>query len=116
MAAVFGSQTVLADADLAARVQAIEDELLGTVADPPQLSTTYTEIDEVPELTEVRHLVLPRRSTHGTEHFVRHLATVSAYLVLDPAVRTETLRRVRAALPPSVELAQDVGVHLARRV
>lgn len=113
--AVFGAQTVLADSDLAALVRAIEDEVLGTAPDPPQLQAAYTELDEVPELTDPRHLVIPRRTVQVAEHYVRHLATVSAYLVLDPAVRAETLERVLAALPPAVELAQDVGLHLARR-
>ena len=115
VAAVFGSQTVLADAELADRVQAIEDDASGSV-DPLELSTAYIDLVDLPELTAVTQQLLPRRSTQSADYFVSHLSTVSAYLILGPELRAETLRRVRAVLPRQVELAQDIGVQLARRI
>jgi SAM-dependent methyltransferase len=112
--AVFGAQTVLADAGLAAEITAIEDEITGV--DPPPLGSAYVEAVDLPEFDAVELLVLPRRSVHPVEDYLNHLRTVSAYLVLDPADRDAVLERVRAVLPARVQLAQDVRAQIARRV
>lgn len=110
--AIFGAQTVLADGGLADAVTAIEAEISGPVAD---LATPYLEPVDVPGLEAVELSVLPRRVEQPADDYVSHLATVSAFLVLEPDARAAALARVRALLPDRVELAQDVNVQLARR-
>lgn len=110
--AVFGARTELADPGLAAAVAAIEAEI---DAEVPGLEAAYAGPGDLPEFEAVDLTVVPRRSTYDADAYVRHLATVSAYLVLDPADRDEALRRVRDLLPARLELVQDVRIQLARR-
>lgn len=112
VAAVFGAQTVLADPGLAAAVEAIEAEISGSVA---ELAAAYDEPADLDALEAVERTVLPRRSEVPADEYVRHLGTVSAYLVLAPDARAETLRSVRELLPERVELVQDIDVQVARR-
>lgn len=110
--AVFGAQTVLADAALADAVTAIETEINGSLAD---LVSPYVEPVDIADLQAVELTILPRRSEHDADHYVSHLATTSAYLVLEPAARASVLSRVRDLLPDRVEVVQDVYLQLARR-
>lgn len=110
--AIFGAQTVLADTDLAAAIAGIEAEIDGSI---DALASPYVEPVDLPELEAVELTVVPRRTEQAADDYVRHLATVSAYLVLEPAARAEVLARVRSLLPDRVQLVQDVYVQLARR-
>ena len=49
------------------------------------------------------------------QQYLDYLATHSAYLLLDAAVRTELFARVGQALPGQVLLAEDTILYLARR-
>jgi hypothetical protein len=71
---------------------------------------------DVPGLTDRAQLYLPAAVVTTATEYVGRLATVSAYLTLDPQVRAETLRQVRAALPDHVETDDSVHLCLARRV
>ena len=114
VAAIFGAQTVVADPGLAAVITTIEEEITGS--DSTLLASAYVEAVNLPELEPPELVVLPRRSEQPVDDYLRHLGTVSAYLMLEPADRAAVLDRIRALLPPRVELAQDVYVQLTRRV
>ncbi len=47
--------------------------------------------------------------------YVQYLATHSAYLILDPAVRDELFARIASVLPARIPLAEDTVLYLARR-
>jgi SAM-dependent methyltransferase len=49
------------------------------------------------------------------QQYLDYLATHSAYLLLDPAVRTELFARLGQALPGQVLLAEDTILYLAHR-
>lgn len=66
-------------------------------------------------LDEAAAAVLPGSVTTTATEYVGRLATVSAYLTLEPEVRTEALRQVRAVLPERLEIDSTVQLSLARR-
>ncbi len=59
---------------------------------------------------------LPCLVTTTAADFVGRLATVSAYLMLDPEARADALRRIRAVLPDRFAVDATVQLSLARRV
>jgi SAM-dependent methyltransferase len=86
----------------------------GTPADHP-MQWPGTELQRSEWFTDVRQSVLPHRATMTAADYVGLLSTVSAYLQLPPPVREQVFDRILRVLPPTVELAGDIILHLARR-
>lgn len=116
VAGIFGSQRGLVDAELAARVQQIEDDVRGPDLRSRDHDAAYAELPDLPELTAVERVTIPRRTTCAREEYLSHLSTLSAYLVMTPEQRDPALARIRDVLPAEVEVTQDVTVRLARKV
>jgi SAM-dependent methyltransferase len=122
--ASFGGPVSLADAELQAHVDAARAPYLADDEVPPpdgtpadgELRWPGTELTESILFTDVRQIHLDRRLRVSAEDYLGHLATVSAYLELEPATRTAALEAVAAVLPTEVGLAADITLHLARRV
>lgn len=115
--ALFGRPGDLLDPDLAAAVDEIEKGVLPDDGADGVHPWSIEETADVHGLTDGAQLDLPAEvvtTTTATE-YVGRLATVSAYLTLDPLVRAETLRKVRALLPEHVETDNRVRLSLARR-
>jgi SAM-dependent methyltransferase len=74
-----------------------------------------TELEQSEWFTDVQQHIIERHLTMSADDFVGHLSTVSAYLELPEAERTQVFRRIRAVLPDSVDLNADITAHLARR-
>ncbi|MFI5729688.1 class I SAM-dependent methyltransferase [Kribbella sp. NPDC051587] len=74
-----------------------------------------SELLESEWFTDVRQTVVERRLTLSAQDYIGHLSTVSAYVLLEPAVRDEVFRLVLEVLPETVEIDAEVTVHLARR-
>lgn len=122
--ASFGGPTRLADPALEEAVRTAREPYLaddevpspdGTPADSA-LQWPGTELEASELFTDVRQVVLERRSTVPAGDFVGVLSTVSAYLELDRDVRDTVLRRIRGVLPDRVAVEADMTLHLARRV
>jgi SAM-dependent methyltransferase len=86
----------------------------GTPRDSP-MQWPGTELERSDLFTDVRQLVIERRSTMPAEQFVGHLSTVSAYLVLAGRDRAAVLGRILDALPERVVVTADITLHLARK-
>lgn len=122
--AFFGGPMEIADDDVRGAVVAArralvpEDEIPSPGECPAEddLEWPGTELLESELFTDVEQQVMPRRPLVRADDYVGHLSTVSAYLQLQGADRDEVLRRVRAVLPPEVEMRADITLHLARRV
>jgi SAM-dependent methyltransferase len=115
--ALVGSTADLADPQLRAAVEQIEHEMLPDQGVDTEVHPwSLEELDADGRLAGSAELNLPRVVTRSAEEFVGRLATVSAYLLLSPAVRAETLCRVRSVLPPQVEVDATVQLALARRI
>lgn len=120
--ALFGAERRLVDDDLAREVDRLLDdaaaaEQADSSGDDGDVWTGWT-VDDLrarPEFTDVVEATVPRQVTLTEDEFIAHLSTVSAYLVLPAARRAALLADTRAALPDSVDVAQDLLVHLARR-
>ncbi|HEU0102415.1 MAG TPA: methyltransferase domain-containing protein [Mycobacteriales bacterium] len=113
--ALFGRPGELTDPDLAAAVAEVERALPDDGA-PGLRPWSPAESADVPGLTDRVQLDLPGTVLTAADEYVGRLATVSAYLMLDPEVREDTLRQVRAVLPERVELDSTVRLSLARAV
>ncbi len=74
-----------------------------------------TELAQSDLFTDVRQVVIERRSTVPADEFVGHLSTVSAYLVLAERDRREVLGRILDVLPAEVAVTADLTLHLARK-
>ncbi len=74
-----------------------------------------TELQESEWFTDVQQLVVGRHLTMSAQDYVGHLATVSAYVMLEPADRDQVFQRVLEVLPETVEIDAEVTAHLARR-
>jgi SAM-dependent methyltransferase len=123
VAAFFGAPTDLADPELSEAVERIELQVFGQDRhfDPPEagdgeLAWPGSELAGLPQFTQVSQHTLERREARPSNDFVSQLSTVSQYLMLRPDRRAALLKRVREALPATVEVVQDLTVHLARRV
>ena len=114
--ALFGRPGDLLDPDLAAAVEKIEKRVLPDDGEGGLHPWSIEDAADVPGLTDRAQLDLPAAVVTTATEYVGRLATVSAYLTLDPQVRAETLRQVRAALPDHVETDDSVHLCLARRV
>lgn len=126
--ASFGGPRHIADPELRERVRQLrepyvpEDDVHSPLrgrddgpAPDGQLQWPGTDMRDSPCLTDVVQVVLDRRLHLSAEHLIGHLATVSAYLLLDADARAEVLARIRSVLPEQVEIIADVTLHLARR-
>lgn len=101
--------------DLVAAVEQVEKRFLSE----DQGSVSPWSIEDTASVDGLADGVLhdlPGPATTTAEDFVERLATVSAYLVLDPEVRAEALRQVRDVLPEQFKIDTTVQVSLARRV
>ncbi|MEU8226964.1 class I SAM-dependent methyltransferase [Kribbella sp. NPDC048915] len=102
-----------------ARTPYVEDEGVpppdGSSADGP-MQWPGTELERSDAFTDVRQSLIPNNLTISADHYIGHLSTISAYLMLQPADRDEVFRRIRLVLPETVEVASEVHLHLARRV
>jgi len=113
--ALFGRPAEPADPDLLAAIDEIEKQVL---SDDPAVGHPWS-IDEmacVDGLIESVQVDLPCLVTTTAADFVGRLATVSAYLMLDPEARADALRRIRAVLPDRFAVDATVQLSLARRV
>ena len=118
--ALFGRPGELTDPDLAAAVQQIEarclpddDDVDGAASLHPWSIEETANVDGLPDSAQ---LDLPAVMWTTAAEYVGRLATVSAYLTLQPEVRAAALRQVRAALPERFEIDSTVRLSLARRV
>jgi SAM-dependent methyltransferase len=121
--ASFGGPTGVADPELEERIRVVQQPYVadenvpspdGTSPDAPML-WPGTELEASPLFTDVEQTVLVRRFQMPADDYVAHIGTVSAYLLLLPARRTEVLRLIREVLPDPVEVAADLTLHLAHR-
>ena len=116
MLALFGRPAELTDPALSAAVGDLERRLLPeesrTAGDP----WSPDDMACVDGLTDVAEQRLPGVVTTTAADYIGRLATVSAYLRLQPEYRAEVLRRVRAVLPNRVDIDTTVHLALARRI
>lgn len=120
----FGGPMELADpaveeAVRVARAPFLErDDVPSPDGTPPEHEMQWpgTELRASEWFTDVRQWVIERPLTMSPGAFIGHLSTVSAYLELPAADREQVFGRIRAVLPPVVEVRADVIGHLARRV
>jgi SAM-dependent methyltransferase len=111
----FGGPARLADDDLEAAVRAAGAPFMSDDEMPASEHWPADELEHSEWFDDVRSSVLSRRLEMTAADYVGHLSTVSAYLVLSAGTRQLVLERIQRALPPRVEVAADVTVHLARR-
>lgn len=120
--ASFGGPILLADGAVEAAVAAARSPYLATDEVPSPDDTPAeaplqwpgTELAASHLFTDVRQIVVERRTTMSARDFVGHLSTVSAYLELAVPAREEVLARILAVLPDQVEVVTDLTLHLAR--
>lgn len=114
--ALFGMPAELKDPGLFAAVDEVEKRVL-SAGDPAEVhSWSIEETASADGLADVEQRDLPSVTTTTAADFVGRLATVSAYLVLDPGERAAALRQVRAVLPDQFDIDTTVKLSLARRV
>jgi SAM-dependent methyltransferase len=117
----FGSFTTLAEEDVRAAVEAVEDAFLADSGPPvmaevegrrwPAWELDRSELfTDVQDLDVARDMVVPRRE------YVGYLSTVSAYLRLPVRERQEALSRIADVLPEQVRVQAPVPLCLARTV
>jgi SAM-dependent methyltransferase len=121
--ASFGGPIRLADPAVEEAVHAARapylasDEIPSPDGTPPEQEMQWpgTELERSPWFTDVRQAVIERRLTMSADGYVGHLSTVSAYLQLPASTQEQVYSQILRVLPPTVEIAADVIVHLARR-
>lgn len=93
------------------------DEIPSPDGTPPEQDMQWpgTELQESPWFADVRQHVIGRRLTMSARDYVGHLSTISAYLQLPVPAREQVYAEIMRVLPPTVEIAADITVHLARR-
>ena len=74
-----------------------------------------TEIAGVAAFTGLEARLYRWERVLSRRQYVQYLATHSAYLILDPAVRDELFARIASVLPARIPLAEDTVLYLARR-
>lgn len=113
--ALFGTPGELKDPDLLAAVDEIEKRVLAQDSPSDLHHWSIEEMAGADGVVDVEQRELAYVTTTTAEDFVGRLATVSAYLNLDPQQRDATLRDVRAVLPDLVEVDTTLQLSLARR-
>jgi SAM-dependent methyltransferase len=113
--ALFGTSVDPADPDVLAAVEKIEAEVLPGDDTAEVHPWSLEELAGTDRLVDCTQIDLPRIMTRTAEEFVGRLATVSAYLMLGPEVRTEVLGRIRSVLPAEIEVDATIQLSLARR-
>lgn len=113
--ALFGTSADPVDPDVLAAVEKIEAEVLPGDDTAEVHPWSLEELAGTDELVDCTQIDLPRLMTRTAEEFVGRLATVSAYLMLGPEVRTEVLGRIRSVLPAEIEVDATIQLTLARR-
>lgn len=113
--ALFGTPAELADPVLAAAVHEIEKQVLAE--DDPAFIHPWSleEMADADGFTDVTRRELARVVSTTSADVVGRHATVSAYLMLSPDARAETLARIEAVLPDKVNIDATVQLSLARR-
>jgi SAM-dependent methyltransferase len=114
--ALFGRPGELKDPALFAAVDDIERRLLPEKTRTAGHPWSIDDMASVDGLTDVAEQRLTGVETTTTDDFLARLATVSAYLRLEPEHRAEILRQVRAVLPAQVDIDTTVQLALGRRV
>ncbi len=114
--ALFGSPAEPKDPELRTAVDEIEKQVLPD--DDPDVVHPWSvkEMAGADGLGDIAQRDLARVTTTTAADFLGRLATVSAYLLLNPEARAEVLRRVRAVLPDRFDIDATVQLSLARRV
>jgi SAM-dependent methyltransferase len=74
-----------------------------------------TEIAGLTEFTGQEARLYRWERVLSRRQYVQYLATHSAYLILDPALRDELFARIASVLPARIPLAEDTVLYLARR-
>jgi SAM-dependent methyltransferase len=74
-----------------------------------------TEIAGLAEFTGQEARLYRWERVLSRRQYVQYLATHSAYLILDPALRDELFARIASVLPARIPLAEDTVLYLARR-
>ncbi|HTU30087.1 MAG TPA: class I SAM-dependent methyltransferase [Solirubrobacteraceae bacterium] len=113
--ALFGVSGDLTDPALQDAVGRVERGILPPGAEQPGADWSIDELKQVGGFVDAEERTIPRSTVLAAEEYVGRLATVSAYLRLDPATRSEALRAVRALLPAEVVIDSSVRLVLARR-
>jgi SAM-dependent methyltransferase len=121
--ASFGGPVRLADQAVAEAVRAARapflesDEFPSPDGTPPghDMQWPGTELQRSEWFTGVQQSVVERRFTMSARHYVGHLSTLSAYLLLPTLERERVFTQITRILPETVEMAADITVHLARR-
>jgi trans-aconitate methyltransferase len=122
--AMFGSPMRIADPEVqdavaAAMEPTLEDDAFrphDDTNDRTRRSPITREIQESGRFTDVEEHELAREVVVPKKEYIGYLSTLSAYLQLEPAERTEVLHRVADVVPAQVRLDLTIGLHLARRV
>jgi SAM-dependent methyltransferase len=93
------------------------DEIPSPDGTPPEHDMQWpgTELQRSPSFADVRQIVIGRSLTMSARDYVGHLSTISAYLQLAAPAREQVYASIMGVLPPTVEIAADLTVHLARR-
>lgn len=93
------------------------DEIPSPDGTPPEHDMQWpgTELQRSPSFADVRQVVIGRSLTMSARDYVGHLSTISAYLQLPAPAREQVYASITRVLPPTVEIAADLTVHLARR-
>jgi SAM-dependent methyltransferase len=113
--AIFGRPSELKDPDLFSKVDEIEKRLL-PAEDPGDVHAwSVEEMTASDGFGDIEQCDLPSAIWTTREAFVGRLATVSAYLMLDPEMRAEALREVQRVVPDKFEIDTTVQLSLARR-
>jgi SAM-dependent methyltransferase len=113
--AIFGRPSEIKDPDLFSKVDEIEKRLL-PAEDPGEVHAwSVDEMAASDGFGDVEQRDLPSTVRTTREAFIGRLATVSAYLMLDPEMRAKALREVHRALPDDLEIDTTVQLGLARR-
>jgi SAM-dependent methyltransferase len=114
-------RTLLADpalqeaADVAKEGLVVEPPFTSEEQSPSGLWWPASEMEGLPEFTDLEQHDVPRTLEHPREDFVGLLGTMSAFLALAETDRAEVLHRIAAVLPPVVSVSSDLRIHLARR-
>ena len=119
--ASLGGPVNVADDDLAARVEALREEVIGsedidgTDDQPDGLAWPGNELVASPYFTDVEQHELPTTFPMAADDLVGLISTVSAYLLLPEPTRDDLLARIRGVLPDTVDVRRDLRLHRARR-